>query len=116
MIKQIIFAIVLAITLGVFTYTISKIAALFRLTKPAFPVRDIGKRILITLEVALGQTKILRRPVVGFMHALVWWGFLIILFGSIEMVFDGLAGTERVLGFLGVIYDIIIENTRKRIW
>ncbi len=107
MIKQILFAIALLITLGVFAWTICKLAKLFMLTKPAFPVRNIGKRIVLTLNVALGQTKILRRPVVGMMHALVWWGFLIILIGSIEMVIDGLAGTERVLGFLGGVYDVI---------
>jgi hypothetical protein len=42
------------------------------------------------------------------MHALVWWGFLVILVGSIEMVIDGLAGTERVLGFLGAGYDVLL--------
>ncbi len=107
MIKQILFAIALLITLGVFAWTIRKLAKLFMLTKPAFPVRNIGRRIVLTLKVALGQTKILRRPVVGMMHALVWWGFLIILIGSIEMVIDGLAGTERVLGFLGDVYNVI---------
>jgi heterodisulfide reductase subunit C/nitrate reductase gamma subunit len=108
MIKQIIFAFSLAVTLVVFSYTVSRLVALFRITRPAFPVKDIWKRILLTLKVAFGQTKILRKPVVGLMHALVWWGFLVILIGSIEMVIDGLAGTERLLGFLGVVYDIII--------
>lgn len=107
MIKQIVFAVALLVTLGVFTYTILKLIALFKLTRPAFPIKDIGKRISVTIKVAFGQTKILRRPVIGFMHALVWWGFLVILVGSIEMVIDGLAGTERVLGFLGIVYDII---------
>jgi len=110
MLKQLLFAISLLITLGVFGYTLSRLIALFRLTKPAFPVRDIGKRIILTLEVAFAQTKILRKPVVGLMHALVWWGFLVILIGSIEMVIDGLAGTERVLGFLGVVYDILFAS------
>jgi heterodisulfide reductase subunit C len=110
MIKQVIFAIVLAITLGIFGYTVRKLAALFRLTKPTAPVKDIGKRILLTLRVAFGQSKIFRKPVVGLMHALVWWGFLIILIGSIEMVIDGLTGTDRVLGFLGVVYDVIIAS------
>jgi len=110
MIKQVIFAVVLAITLGIFGYTVSKLAAFFRLTKPTAPVKDIGKRIILTLRVALGQSKIFRKPVVGLMHALVWWGFLIILIGSMEMVIDGLAGTERVLDFLGVVYDIIIAS------
>lgn len=110
MIKQILFAFSLLVTLGVFTYTMRNLFLLFKLTRPAFPVKDIGKRILLTLEVAFAQTKILRRPVIGLMHALVWWGFLVILVGSIEMVIDGLAGTERVLGFLGVIYDVIFAS------
>ena len=110
MIKQTAFAIVLIITLTVFAITVRKLVKLFKLTKPAFPVRDIGRRIIITLKVAFLQTKILRKPVVGMMHALVWWGFLVILAGSLEMVIDGLAGTERVLKFLGVVYDIIIAS------
>jgi heterodisulfide reductase subunit C len=109
MIKQILFAISLLITFGVFTYTTLKLIALFKLTKPAFAVKDFGKRIAVTLKVAFGQTKIMRRPVIGFMHALVWWGFLVIMVGSIEMVIDGLVGTERVLGFLGIAYDIIFS-------
>lgn len=110
MIKQILFAVSLLITFGVFAYTIRKLIALFKLTKPAFVVKDFGDRIAVTLKVAFGQTKIMRRPVIGFMHALVWWGFLVILFGSIEMVIDGLFGTERVLGFLGVVYDILFAS------
>jgi heterodisulfide reductase subunit C len=110
MIKQILFAVSLLITLGVFTYTALKLIALFKLTKPAFAVKDFGKRIAVTLKVAVGQTKIMRRPVIGFMHALVWWGFLIIIVGSIEMLIDGLVGTERVLGFLGIVYDILFAS------
>ncbi|MDD4225733.1 MAG: (Fe-S)-binding protein [Mariniphaga sp.] len=108
MIKQILFVLALVLTLGIFAWTVNRLAAIFSLTKAAFPVRDIGQRIRLTLQVALGQSKILRRPVVGSMHALVWWGFLFILIGSIEMVIDGIAGTERILGNLGVVYDVII--------
>jgi heterodisulfide reductase subunit C len=108
--KQILFAIALLITFGVFSWTLMKLLALFKLTKPAFPVKDIGKRIEITFKVAFGQTKIMRRPVVGMMHALVWWGFLVILVGSIEMVIDGLFGTERVLGFMGMLYDVLMAS------
>lgn len=62
------------------------------------------------LDVAFGQTKIFRRPFIGFLHALVFWGFCVILIGSIEMVIDGLFGTERVLKFLGIVYDFIIAS------
>ena len=110
MIKQILFAVSLLITFGAFAYTTRKLIALFKLTKPAFAIKDFGERIALTLKVAVGQTKIMRRPVIGFMHALVWWGFLIIIVGSIEMVIDGLTGTERVFGFLGIVYDVIFAS------
>lgn len=110
MTKQIIFAIALLITLGAFVFTINRIIRFFRFTRPAFPVRDIGKRSLLMVRVAFGQTKIFRRPVIGFFHALVFWGFCLILFGSIEMVIDGLTGTERVLKFLGPVYTFIIAS------
>ncbi len=108
MIKQIIFLVTLLLTLGIFAWTMKRVFSYFALLKPAYPIKDIGKRIKLTLEVALGQTKILRRPVVGTIHALVWWGFLVILFGSIEMVIDGLTGTERVLSVLGGFYDFMV--------
>jgi len=110
MMKQIVFAIALLITLGVFAFTILRIISFFKLTKKGFPIRDFGKRFGIMLEVAFGQTKIFRRPIIGFLHALVFWGFCVILIGSIEMVIDGLFGTEKVLKFLGVIYDIIMAS------
>lgn len=109
MIKQIVFGITLLLTLGVFTYTSIRFVAFFRLTKP-FPVRHFGKRLGVMLKVAFGQTKIFRFPVIGLLHALVFWGFCVILIGSIEMVIDGLAGTDRVLRILGIVYDIIIAT------
>ena len=110
MVKQIIFTSVLLITLIAFFITIRRIVRLFLLTKKGFPVENIGKRIIITLKVALGQTKIFRRPVIGFFHALVFWGFCVILFGSIEMVIDGLTGKERALSILGGVYNFIIAT------
>jgi len=62
------------------------------------------------MKVAFGQTKIFRKPVLGFFHALVFWGFCVILFGSIEMVIDGLTGSERALHFLGPVYDFVIAS------
>ncbi|MCX6232433.1 MAG: 4Fe-4S dicluster domain-containing protein [Bacteroidetes bacterium] len=109
MLKQIIFIIALLITLGVFTYTLLNLIALFKLTKP-FPIKDFGKRFSMMLTVAFGQTKIFRKPVIGLMHALVFWGFCVIIVGSIEMVIDGVFGLEKSLGFLGVLYDVIFAS------
>jgi heterodisulfide reductase subunit C/nitrate reductase gamma subunit len=110
MTKQIVFAFALLVTLGVFFYTIRRIVKFFRFTRPAFPVKDFGKRINIMLTVAFGQTKIFRKPVLGFFHALVFWGFCVIIFGSIEMVIDGLTGTEKVLKILGPVYNVLMAS------
>lgn len=110
MTKQIIFSIALLITLLVFTFTISRIISYFRLTRKGFPVRDLKKRFGIMMKVAFGQTKIFRKPVIGFFHALVFWGFCVIIFGSIEMVADGVSGSEKALKFLGPVHNVIMAS------
>ncbi len=95
MLKQILFLIALMATIGFFFWTMKRIFNYFALLKPAFPLKDIPKRIQLTLKVAVGQSKILRRPAIGLIHALVWWGFIVILFGSFEMIVDGLFATEE---------------------
>ncbi len=110
MTKQIIFAITLLVTIGVFSYTIKRLVSFFRFTRPAFPVKDFGKRMNVMMSVAFGQTKIFRKPVIGLFHALVFWGFCVILLGSLEMVIDGLTGTDKVLQFLGPVYNVIMAS------
>jgi Fe-S oxidoreductase/nitrate reductase gamma subunit len=110
MTSQLVFLAALLVTLGVFAYTAHRFIGFFRITKKGFPVRQIGRRIGVMMEVAFGQTKIFRRPVMGLLHALVFWGFCVILIGSIEMVIDGLSGLERSLAFLGVVHDVIMAS------
>ncbi len=109
MLKQIIFAASLLITLGVFAWTMWKIFSYMKFTKP-YPIKNYAKRFGIMMEVAIGQTKIFRKPVIGLLHALVFWGFLVILIGSIEMVIDGLFGTERILAVMGPVYDVLFAS------
>lgn len=106
--KQIAFIIFLLIALGIFSYTCYRLYLFFSITRSGFKVDRIGERIKTTLLVAFGQTKILRRPVIGFLHALVWWGFIVITIGTAEMVFDGILGTERIFAqFTGKFYDLL---------
>ena len=109
MFKQIIFIITFLLTIGIFSFTVLKLIALFKLTKP-FPIKDFGKRFTMMLNVAIGQSKIFRKPVIGLMHALVFWGFCVISIGSIEMVLDGISGSDKSLAFLGIVYNIIFAS------
>lgn len=109
MTKQILFSVVLLITLAAFAWTMWRIFHYFKFTKKT-PLGQIPARIRETLVVAIGQTKIFRHPIMGLLHALVFWGFMVILIGSIEMVLDGLLGTERVLQFMGPVYTFFMAT------
>ena len=110
MLKQYLFLAALLITLLVFAWTTRKFIGFFRITKKDYRIDRIGNRIAVMLRVAFGQTKIFRRPVIGLLHAIVFWGFCVILIGSLEMVVDGLTGKEKVFSGLGVVYDMIMAS------
>jgi heterodisulfide reductase subunit C/nitrate reductase gamma subunit len=110
MTKQILFSFSLILTIAVFAFTVYRLVGFFRLTKRTFPIKNFGARFKIMMDVAIGQTKIFRRPVIGLLHALVFWGFCVIVIGSIEMIIDGLSGSEKIFKSLGIIYKIIIAS------
>lgn len=109
MIKQMVFLVVLLITLGVFAYSMKRLWYNFKLTKKQ-PIDNWATRIIIMLKVAIGQSKIFRYPIAGFFHALVFWGFIVITLGSIEMVYDGISGMERSMSVTGWFYDFVTAS------
>ncbi len=48
------------------------------------------KRIFTTLSIGFGQTRLLKEPKSGWMHAVIFWGFLILLVRAGEFFFIGL--------------------------
>lgn len=95
---------------GYFGYTISRIVKFFKLTKKGNRFDNIGERINNTLLVAFGQSKMLKRPLAGILHAFIFWGFLVLAIGTVEMMLDGIIGAERCLSRLGIFYDIVIAS------
>ena len=49
------------------------------------------QRLWNLLTIGIAQTKILRDPVAGAMHASVFWGFCVITLGTAEMMVQGVA-------------------------
>jgi len=60
--------------------------------------------------IALGQSKMIKRPIAGVLHIIVYLGFVIINIEVLEIIIDGLFGTHRVFSFLGMVYDILIGS------
>ena len=61
-------------------------------------------------RVALGQSKMVVRPVAGILHIIVYAGFVIINIEVLEIIIDGVFGTHRVFSFLGGFYDFLIGS------
>lgn len=65
-----------------------------------------GDRWKNMTRVALGQSKMVVRPVAGFFHILIYVGFILINIEVLEILIDGIFGTHRVLASpLGNIYN-----------
>jgi len=69
-----------------------------------------GERWSLMARVALGQSKMVVRPIPGILHVLVYAGFVIINIEVLEIVIDGVLGTHRVFSFLGGFYDVLIGS------
>lgn len=60
-------------------------------------------------RVAIGQSKMMARPVSGFFHVLIYVGFVIINIEVLEIILDGILGTHRLFApYLGGFYNVII--------
>ncbi len=60
-------------------------------------------RVIHTIKVAIFQSKILRDKAAGPIHALIFWGFLILLTAAAEAVLEGIHPALGI-AFLGPIY------------
>ena len=96
-ISNIIFLIVFAAAISFFIRNLNRIIENIKLG------RDINRSDRATdrwknmFRVAMGQSKMTRRPVAGILHIIVYLGFLIINIEVIEIVVDGIFGTHRFL-------------------
>ena len=64
------------------------------------------------IRVALGQSKMTRRPIAGILHIILYLGFLIINIEIIEIIVDGIFGTHRFLSYIVSVkvYNFLIGS------
>jgi heterodisulfide reductase subunit C len=111
MIGQIIFALLLGISVYFFTKRIQQISKNIKLGRNLDRSDNPAQRWKTMFMVAMGQTKLMVRIVPGIMHFFIYVGFIIINAEVLEIVLDGLLGTHRVFApFLGGLYDVLIGS------
>lgn len=108
-IPQILFLIMLAAGFGLFAKSALRIRRNILLGRDIDRSDNSSVRMSTMLRVAFGQSKMVVRPVAGFLHIIVYVGFLLINIEVLEIVIDGLFGTHRVFApVLGGLYTAAI--------
>ena len=108
---NILFAILLIAGFGFFASSVKKIIRNINLGVDVDRKDNPKARWANMALIALGQSKMVRRPVAGVLHIVVYLGFVIINIELLEIIIDGLFGTHRVFApYLGVVYDILIAS------
>ncbi|MCZ6776461.1 MAG: (Fe-S)-binding protein [Ignavibacteria bacterium] len=104
---SIIFGVVLVSAFGFFGWNLRRLIRYVQLGREENRFNDIGKRIRNVLKIAFGQTKLLREPLAGILHFLIFWGFVILLAAIVESIGEGLFPGFS-LSFLGWLYPALI--------
>ncbi|SNY99604.1 (Fe-S)-binding protein [Flagellimonas pacifica] len=107
---NILFAIALVIGIGFFTKNVKKLSRNIKLGKDVDVSDNKQQRWKNMARIALGQTKMVVRPIAGLMHIIVYVGFIIINIEVLEIILDGLLGTHRLFAPLGSLYNILIGS------
>ncbi|MEO8231457.1 MAG: (Fe-S)-binding protein, partial [Ignavibacteriota bacterium] len=105
--KNIIFIIVFLATFGFFAYSVNKLIKYLKVAKKKDDRFDnIPARLKRVWNIAFAQTKLLREPVAGTLHLLIFWGFVLFIFAVLETMIQGFYSPFS-LSVLGPVYSLI---------
>ncbi|MFC4721899.1 4Fe-4S dicluster domain-containing protein [Geojedonia litorea] len=107
---NIIFAIILILGITYFSRNVKKLIRNIKLGRDVDVSDNKSQRWKNMAMIALGQSKMVRRPIAGILHIIVYLGFIIINIEVLEIIIDGLLGTHRVFSFLGGLYGVLIGS------
>lgn len=107
---NILFVLALAVGIGFFARNIRRLTRNIRLGREVAADGTRAERFGNMARIALGQQKMVVRPVAGLLHVIVYLGFIIINIEVLEIIIDGIFGTHRIFAFLGPVYDVLIAT------
>lgn len=111
MVLQVIFLIVAAAAIALFSLNVRKIIRNINLGKDTDRSDKPAERLATMIKVAFGQSKMGKRPVAAILHLFVYVGFVVINLEVMEIIIDGLFGTHRIFAApLGGLYNVLIAS------
>lgn len=109
-IPNVLFALVLIAGVGFFAKNVKKLIRNIKLGRDKNLTDNPSERMQNMMRIALGQSKMVKRPIAGVLHIIVYIGFVIINIEVLEIIIDGLFGTHRVFSVLGGFYNVLIGS------
>lgn len=109
-IANVIFILVLIGSSAFFAYKVRQIIQNIRLGKSVDRMDRKGERLKTTIMVALGQSKMVTRPVAGILHLFIYVAFVITQIEFLESIVDGISGNHRIFSGMGGLYTFIIST------
>ncbi len=108
-IQNIVFIVLFLAALSLFTYNLFRIRTYLMLGRSENRFSNAGKRIMKVLGIGIGQAKIFRDPVAGLMHAMIFWGFLVLVTAVLEAFIQGFYSGFS-LGIFGAISQLFFAS------
>jgi len=111
-IDNILFVVILGAGIWFFAKNIKSLIRNIKLGKDIDRTDNKGERWKNMAKIALGQGKMVRRPVSGILHIVVYLGFILINIEVLEIVIDGIFGTHRIFTEIlpDSVYGFLIGN------
>jgi len=96
------FAFVLTLSAGFFALNVQRLVRYMSLGQPEDRTDHPFERLKNVLTIGIAQTKIFRDPVAGTMHAFIFWGFMVLTAGTVEILIQGV--------FSGFSYALLLPK------
>ena len=107
--QNVAFLFVLVAALGFFAYNAQRLVRYLNIGLPDDRTDDPWTRLRNVIVIGIGQSKILRDPVAGALHAAVFWGFIVITVGTAEVLAQGVIPAFRFDALLpGPLYGLFL--------
>ncbi|MEW6511365.1 MAG: (Fe-S)-binding protein [Bacteroidota bacterium] len=105
--ESLFFSVFLVAALALFAWNARRLVRYLKVGKKENRFDRVPERLRRVFAIALGQSKLLREPLAGVLHALIFWGFVILLTAILESIGEGIAPGFS-LAFLGSLYPPLI--------
>jgi len=88
--QNVLFLLLVAAAGGFFALNVERLVRYLRIGRALDRNDHPVRRLRNVLVVALGQSKLMRDPGPGIMHALIFWGFIVLTAGTLELIAQGI--------------------------